>query len=273
MLLDRRQYMRRRGDRFRRRQKWQRLAGRLNQHCWNIGSSDQQLAWTMTPSAGDNMTQTIDPNRPIPNPNQISLLEDRVCVNIPIQEALLVMFIVGEIRAFAFPWAENDPLEKAGWLECDGRSLDKHKYKDLEKILGKPAGSPWGGDSQSESYRLPDLRGMFLRGWNHASTNDPDASTRKYQYSNISKGDHVGSIQSSANLTHSHDVDMKTDPPGYPIYAKLGAVTGSESEISYGNAGGPMLRGQALPQVEGRNESRPINASVVFRIYAGPKTG
>ena len=48
-----------------------------------------------------------------------------------------------------------------GWMECDGRSLDKNTYASLFAIVGYT----YGGSGNT--FKLPDLRGEFIRGWDH----------------------------------------------------------------------------------------------------------
>lgn len=47
----------------------------------------------------------------------------------------------------------------AGWLACDGRSLSASAYPKLYEAIG----SSYGGNSTE--FRLPDMRGQFVRSW------------------------------------------------------------------------------------------------------------
>lgn len=80
-----------------------------------------------------------------------------------------------------------------GWLECDGRLLtagqDNNMYRDLFDAIG----TSWGGSG--ESFNIPDLRGMFLRGVDGSAGRDPDKATRTAQTSGGNDGNHVGSRQ------------------------------------------------------------------------------
>jgi hypothetical protein len=51
----------------------------------------------------------------------------------------------------------------AGWLECAGQSLHKDTYIDLWNVIGYA----FGYEAQGSFFRLPDLRGEFIRGWDH----------------------------------------------------------------------------------------------------------
>lgn len=54
-----------------------------------------------------------------------------------------------------------DDTPPTGWLECDGSSLSKTTYADLFAVIGTRFGST------STTFKLPDLRGEFVRGWDH----------------------------------------------------------------------------------------------------------
>jgi microcystin-dependent protein len=58
----------------------------------------------------------------------------------------------GTVIAFA---GHNPPI---GYLSCDGRELNSSEYPDLFKVIG----TTYGGNGSR--FRLPDFRGMFLRG-------------------------------------------------------------------------------------------------------------
>lgn len=92
------------------------------------------------------------------------------------------LYQTGMIAAFAMPVAP------AGWLECDGRSLDRKEYEDLFKAIG----TIWGEGAGKNSFSLPDLRGQFVRGWDHGRGKDED------------KARPFASAQETANMHHTH---------------------------------------------------------------------
>lgn len=63
--------------------------------------------------------------------------------------------LTGAIIAFA---GKTIPT---GWELCDGREVSStdNKYRDLFKVIG----TVWGGNG-NPNFRLPDLKGTFLRG-------------------------------------------------------------------------------------------------------------
>ena len=77
----------------------------------------------------------------------------------------------------------------SGTLECDGSTLLISSYSSLFGALG----NRFGGDGIT-TFKLPDLRGEFVRGWDHGRGLDPNASTRTNS-GNGTTGDHVGTNQ------------------------------------------------------------------------------
>lgn len=99
-------------------------------------------------------------------------------------------------------WASETP--PPGWLECNGWQYDGSPgttYAALFNNIGKAFG---GGSGALNSFNVPDLRGKFVRGWNHGSGWDPDAGSRFRWFSGGQIGDHVGSYQYDASASHSH---------------------------------------------------------------------
>lgn len=90
---------------------------------------------------------------------------------------------VGSITAYV-----GDTLPP-GWLECDGSTVDKITYWELFDVIGTKFNT---GSETSDEFRLPDLRGQFLRGWDHDK--------------GIDSGRTLGSLQSEATKSHTHGI-------------------------------------------------------------------
>jgi microcystin-dependent protein len=115
----------------------------------------------------------------------------------------------GTVMAFA---SETIP---EGWRECNGASLDGgagSPYQNLFTAIGKAFG---GGNGSPTGFNLPDLRGRFVRGWNHSSGRDPDAGSRTNQTSGVTVGDRVGSIQDNDFKSHNHPFSLSTTTGGH----------------------------------------------------------
>lgn len=95
-------------------------------------------------------------------------------------------------------------IEALGWMACDGRSLEVARYPELAAVLG----NLYGGDSQS--FNLPDYRGLFLRGVDSGAGMDPDAGSRGVPTGGQGSAQGVGSIQCDALQTHEHQYQATT---------------------------------------------------------------
>ena len=71
------------------------------------------------------------------------------------------------------------PLETppGGWLECDGSAVSRTTYSGLFAAIGTAFGT---GDG-STTFNLPDLRGEFVRGWDHGRGVDSGRSIASNQ--------------------------------------------------------------------------------------------
>jgi len=87
----------------------------------------------------------------------------------------------------------------SGWLECNGAAISRTTYADLFSTIGTYYGT---GDGSS-TFNIPDLRGQFIRGWDHGAGNDPDAASRTNR-GDSTTGDNVGTKQADANSAHTH---------------------------------------------------------------------
>ncbi|UCE06725.1 MAG: tail fiber protein [bacterium] len=134
-----------------------------------------------------------------------------------------------------------------GWLHCNGKSVEKSKYVKLYKIIN----DNFGSDKDTNKFKLPDIRGRFVRGVDHEAGNDPDVDSRTDEDGN-EKGNEVGSIQNDEFKKHVHRV-RGTGPP-------TNSTTGSaDSFVSAGVDSSEV----------GGEETRPKNIYVEWIIYSG----
>lgn len=75
-----------------------------------------------------------------------------------------------------------------GYLEAAGQAVSKLTYPTLWAALGSP--NPASGDA-ANTFRLPDLRGEFIRGWDHGR--------------GVDSGRNLGTPQIDQIGAHSHD--------------------------------------------------------------------
>ncbi|MBX9704236.1 MAG: phage tail protein [Silvanigrellaceae bacterium] len=102
--------------------------------------------------------------------------------------------IVGQVVAYT---SEKVP---DGWLHCDGRAVAIKDYPELYKVIGNTYGTP----INSNDFKIPDYRGMFLRGMDAESNNDPDCKSRLPMAEGANSGCKVGSTQEDSIKSHSH---------------------------------------------------------------------
>jgi microcystin-dependent protein len=141
----------------------------------------------------------------------------------------------------------------AGWLLCDGTQYSgvDPKYVALYAAIG----TAYGGNSTSQVFNVPDLRGRFLRGVNNGTTNDPDAAARTASQSGGNTGDAVGSLEGDAFASHSH-------LNGLPACSSTGSPFNG---LVVGNAatGNNTFNSS---QATGGSETRPKNLTATFII-------
>lgn len=139
----------------------------------------------------------------------------------------------------AFPKSSMPP----GFLEIDGSVQSAATYPDLAAYLGTSFNK---GDEGAGSFRLPESRGEFLRGWDHGRGADA--------------GRVIGSWQDSDNKTHTHG---STAGAGWKFLSSdaiggAGLSGGAGSRVSY----------TADIASSGGSEARPRNLAVMWCIKA-----
>lgn len=170
----------------------------------------------------------------------------------------------GSIMPFAGP-ANKIP---AGWLLCDGSSKAKTGiYQKLYEAIG----TLWGDDGGY--FKVPDLRGMFLRGINNGKTgNNADQDGERS----------VGSTQDDAFESHKHtgnttNIDNHVHNTGDFKYLLKNNDYTSEGTDNKGTNELDILSGREMTPAGAHNhdlnigltgnlETRPKNAAVAYII-------
>lgn len=62
--------------------------------------------------------------------------------------------------AIGFPTWFAGPEVPEGYLYCDGSEVDREVYKELFTAIG----TTWGAGDGVDTFNIPDLRGIFVRG-------------------------------------------------------------------------------------------------------------
>ena len=148
---------------------------------------------------------------------------------------------IGEYRMF------SSPTVPAGWLECNGQAISRTVYLNLFNAIG----TYYGIGNGTTTFNVPDLRGKFVRGWDHGAGNDPDAASRTNRGDGTT-GDNIGTKQADGFKAHTHyhygDLGLGTEPGGTNFR------DGSENSwiVNSSSTGG--------------NETRPENIYVMWCI-------
>lgn len=144
---------------------------------------------------------------------------------------------VGTITAFA---TQNIPK---GWLFCDGSAISRVEYKDLLDVIGLTYGI---GDGD-KTFNLPDLRGVFLRGY--------DANR------GIDRNRQFGDMQQAAFKVHRAEVETSEPKWDYPEEVQSDEGYQSDAPSAFFNH-----KHDFTTEFVGGAETRPINIAIAYAI-------
>lgn len=137
----------------------------------------------------------------------------------------------GAVMAFAMNTAPT------GWLECNGAAINRTTYAALFAAIGTTFGE---GDG-STTFNIPDLRGVFVRGWANAKANVDDDNM-------YDAGRNFGTEQADAFKSHTHT---------------FRGVSGSSGSGVGSRESQPLTR---TTDATGDVETRPRNVALMYCI-------
>jgi hypothetical protein len=181
-----------------------------------------------------------------------NMLSETKILGVPVAEVAKVAlsakvdFPAGAI----IPFGGNEDKIPDGWLLCDGTSYGAVDYADLFDAIGYN----WG-TTDPDTFRVPDLRGVFLRGVNGGISDgfaDPNTDARVSRYTGGNIGNTVGSYQADQFKSHSHTYKNTLMIIGNGGYHGGGSYGGASQNPPVNNTGG--------------DETRPMNAYVNYII-------
>jgi len=161
--------------------------------------------------------------------------------------------------------AYGGTIAPSGYLLCQGQAVSRTGiYAKLYNAIGISYG--WGDGSTT--FNVPDFRGMFLRGVDGGTGNDPDAATRTAT-NNGSSQNNVGSKQDDSFQGHGHNLIRTSDnSPAGTNTGTQGSSAGSGVLIAGSIpviASTPIeLNGNGIPRLS--SETRPKNVYVNYII-------
>ena len=128
-----------------------------------------------------------------------------------------VIFALPDTQATGTGYQSNGIPD--GYLECNGQLLSRTTYAALFNVIGTRYGNTSGSN-----FRVPDLRGEFIRGFDNGR--------------NIDNNRTIGSNQVSNNLLHDHSVDIQSQ--NHHITGTISRI--SESFAVHGQATGAFSK-------------------------------
>lgn len=176
---------------------------------------------------------------------------------------------LGSVCAFAAP-AASVPR---GWLLCDGREVAIDEYPELFEVIGET----YGAGSTEHFFRVPDYRGVFLRGaavlgsTDLSDERDPDRAERLRHdgAQPIDAGsDPVGSYQTSAFGEHRHATCVTTDDADSTDESPHGTVARGSIRWAGQSGGKAPKKYFTLTSAVGGSETRPANIYVHWIMLA-----
>jgi len=161
----------------------------------------------------------------------------------------------------------------SGYLECAGGAVSRTTYAALFAVIA----TNYGAGNGSSTFNLPDLRGEFVRGYDHGR--------------GVDSGRAIASSQSGHNNAHNHTVTVATknqshyhNMPGddqLSVFHNVGGwtaswdATASYDATSQASGGGKLWRTTtkdtnhnhtATCDNTGGNEARPRNVAMMYVI-------
>jgi len=138
-----------------------------------------------------------------------------------------------------------------GWLKANGATVSRSTYSALFTAIG----TTFGAGNGSTTFKIPDLRGEFVRGWDDSRGID---SSRAF-----------GSAQADALDAHNHltVVDIASFTGSTP-WAGGDHIrqSGSEGDSAYRLQGSNGTPSEGLTSDTGGNETRPRNIALLTCI-------
>lgn len=121
-----------------------------------------------------------------------------------------------------------------GWLKANGAAVSRTAYAALFAAIG----TTYGAGDGAATFNLPDLRGEFLRGFDDGR--------------GVDSGRVIGSAQTHAYASHTHDVTSYTTETGGSYAALTAAATNAP--------------GTTATSATGSTETRPRNVAMLACI-------
>ncbi|MDI9409791.1 MAG: phage tail protein [Candidatus Pacebacteria bacterium] len=190
---------------------------------------------TSRPGAGDTLVQVNWDGGQVPSGNYVTVylgVDNLSLVTTTVMPSGTVLYIVSQ-------------RVPAGFLECAGQTLLRASYPNLYSAVGNVFGTNY-----VDNFKLPDLRGEFIRGWDNGRGVDSNRS--------------FGTAQASENLRHGHQFSgVGVGAPNSQSNWVALPIIGTPESINH--IGNRQTAGDRLGAIypHGGDEARPRNIALL----------
>lgn len=153
--------------------------------------------------------------------------------------------------AIGFPFWFAGPEVPEGYLYCDGSEVNREVYKELFTAIG----TTWGAGDGVDTFNIPDLRGIFVRG----DGGENNAAL------GVKQGDAIRNITGSFDdvLYSGHTGPMGPHAGGafYTDTAAVGVRFGASGQTEIAETG-DNIKIDVSRVVPTASENRPVNVAL-----------
>lgn len=149
-----------------------------------------------------------------------------------------------------------------GFIEYNGATISRTAYAKLFARLD----IYYGAGDGSTTFKLPDLRGEFIRGWDHSRGVDaqPGRGLGSYQTDAYGSHSHTGGTNTTGAHTHSQTI-YNGGGVGTTSGSTLFASSGTEDKPSTGTINSAGAHSHTLTiDASGSTETRPRNIAMMY---------
>lgn len=143
----------------------------------------------------------------------------------------------------------------SGYFECNGQAVSRTIYSKLFSVIG----TTYGNGDGSTTFNLPDLRGMFIRGWDNGRGLDTQVNRA------------FGTVQLDTFASHTHYMFANQVINHGPYPSSLTQVPfredGSDEKNEYTMRGTNVAATIGLTSSSGNStETKPVNINLMYII-------
>lgn len=158
-----------------------------------------------------------------------------------------------------------------GYLNCNGAAVSRSAFASLFAVIG----TTYGAGDGSTTFNLPDLRGVFVRGWDNGRGQDPRRTFGTYQGDSFRQHSHgisdPGHTHGVYDPGHAHSITVANNGT-YPVnfvnasYISGGSFSMNTNVAATGIGIYGATTGITGTNVTGGSETTPKNVAMTYII-------